>query len=382
MVQGYGERVIAASPPPPPPLLAPPAIEQPAPHEASYGLVTGTAPLGAKRVVVRIGAAVLADRPLRGRHFTLRVELPPGESRLRVIAVGPGGRRGVRTVGPVLGLPSAAQPRFRLAVADEWLGAAVRRLARGFGGTTGVFVQSLTTGRGAAWNAAARFPAASTLKLAIAAAVLARHEGIPSPDSWVGSELRRLLTWSDDEAANRLEVWLAGSTSAGGSTVTSLLHSLGLTDSEMYGGYLIDRRPTATIPRRVDDPPSFGVGKYTSAADLSGLARAVWLASGNLGPLRARSPGFTAADGRHLLYLLGRVQDPGKLGRRVESVPGVTVLHKAGWISSARHDAGLVFWRGGVLVAAVMTWAPQGAGLTSDQLAGDVAWLALQRFRE
>ena len=30
-------------------------------------------------------------------------------------------------------------------------------------------------------------------------------------------------------------------------------------------------------------------------------------------------------------------------------------MHKAGWISYARHDAGLVYWPGGVFVAAVMT---------------------------
>jgi hypothetical protein len=57
------------------------------------------------------------------------------------------------------------------------------------------------------------------------------------------------------------------------------------------------------------------------------------------------------------------------------------VLHKAGWIDSVRHDAGLVFWRGGVMVAAVMTWVPWGAGVSSDKLAGDVAWAALQHFR-
>jgi hypothetical protein len=361
--------------------LAQPVIEQPAPYQASYGLVSGIAPSGARRIVVRAGTGVLADRPLGSRHFTLRVELPHGETSVRVTVVGKQGRRSSRVVGPVLGLPSAAQPRFRHGVADDELGAAVRRLARGFAGTSAVFVQSLTTGRGAAWNAAARFPAASTLKLGIAAAVLARHDGIPSPDSWVGAELRKLLTWSDDEAANRLEVWLAGSTSAGGRTVTSLLHSLGLTNSEMYGGYLIDRSPSAAIPREADEQPGFGIGKYTTAADLSGLARAVWLASGNHGPLRASEPGFTVGDARHLLFLLGRVQDPGKLDRRVGSIPGVTVLHKAGWIDSARHDAGLVFWRGGVMVAAVMTWVPWGAGVSSDKLAGDVAWAALQHFR-
>jgi hypothetical protein len=330
---------------------------------------------------VRAGGAVLAERPLRGTRFTLRVDLPRGPAAVTVVVLGPDGRRGSARVAPVLGLPQAAAPRFRLAREDALLQRSVVTLARSFRGTAAVYVQSLTGGAGAAWNAAARFPAASTLKLAIAAAVLARLDGIPSPASWVGGQLRRMLAWSDDEAANALEVWLAGSTSAGGRVVTALLHSIGAESSEMYGGYLVERRTTAAIPRRVEAQPAYGVGKHTTAADLAVLARAVWLASGGLGPLRATQPGFTAADARHVLYLLGGVRDRGKLDRRLGAAPGVTVLHKAGWISTARHDAGLVFWRGGAFVAAVLTWAPAGAGVSSDVLAGDVAWTALQRFR-
>ena len=45
------------------------------------------------------------------------------------------------------------------------------------------------------------------------------------------------------------------------------------------------------------------------------------------------------------------------------------------------NDAGLVFWPGGVFVAAVMTWSPRGVGVSSDVLAGNVARLALQHLR-
>ena len=48
------------------------------------------------------------------------------------------------------------------------------------------------------------------------------------------------------------------------------------------------------------------------------------------------------------------------------------LMHKAGWISYARHDAGLVYWPGGVFVAAVMTYG-SGVGVASDVLAGRVA---------
>ena len=135
------------------------------------------------------------------------------------------------------------------------------------------------------------------------------------------------------------------------------------------------------IPLRADDQPSFRRGKYTSARDLAGLLRAIWLASRGLGPLHAREPLFSAGDARHLLYLLAHVRDSGKLDREVGQAPGVQVLHKAGWISAVRHDNGLVFWRGGVFLATVMTYRAGGVGVSSDVLAGRVAGVALARFR-
>ena len=62
-------------------------------------------------------------------------------------------------------------------------------------------------------------------------------------------------------------------------------------------------------------------------------------------------------------------------------LPGVVVADKAGWIDSARHDAGLVFWRGGVFAVAVMTYRPAGAGLSSDVPPAALAAAALARVR-
>ena len=97
-----------------------------------------------------------------------------------------------------------------------------------------------------------------------------------------------MLVSSDNDAANALEVWLAGSTSAGSDRVNETMRALGLDDSLMYGGYETSRRPaaaTAPIPIRIESQPAFGVGKYTTAADLARLARAVYLAAAGKGPL-------------------------------------------------------------------------------------------------
>lgn len=253
-------------------------------------------------------------------------------------------------------------------------------VARGYSGTAGYYVQSLTGGWGAAWNARARFPAASTVKLAIAAAVLAKHPGIPPPGSRLDALLREMIIPSDDASANSLLVWLGGSTSSGSYRVNDLMRSIGLRDTLMYGGYET-RTLSARIPRRVDEAPAFGVGKYTTAWDMASLWRALWLASGGIGPLRASQPGLTPADARYLLSLTARVRDQPKLDSSIGAEHGVDVLHKAGWNSSARHDTGLVFWEGGVFVAGVMTWRSQGVSTSSDRLAGRVAAIALQRLR-
>jgi Beta-lactamase enzyme family len=303
---------------------------------------------------------------------------------VRVTTIARDGRSSSRIVRDVFALPAAAQPRFVRASRDPVLAAKLGPLVRRFRGTGAYYVQSLTSGGGAAWNARARFPAGSTLKLAIAVTALVRHAGIPPPDSYVAGLFREMITVSDDKAANALEVWMGGSTSGGSAQVDAMMRSLGLRDSLMYGGYEIDevRTPSGRIPVRVDEQPAWGVGKYTTAYDMSRLWRAVWLASGGIGPLRAKQPGFTPADARYLLWLLAHVRDSRKLDTSLRDRAGVSVLHKAGWISKARHDTGLVFWPGGVFVAGVMTWNGAGAGTSSDLLAGRIAATSLARFRK
>ena len=362
------------------PPLPPPTIEQPAPRQVSYGLVTGRAAGGTRWIVVAANGDVLAAKPLRGRRFSLRVDLPSGDLRLRVTTVAAGGARSSALVRDVFGLPRAARPRVVRARNDPALARELRALVRRHRSTAAFYVQSLTTGAGAAWNAKARFPAASTVKLAIAIAVLAEHSGIPPPRSRLRRLLDEMITVSDDQAANDLLVWLGGSTSAGGQRVNSLMRSIGLVDTLMYGGYEV-RTLASEIPVRVDRQPAFGVGKYTTAWDMAALWRALWLASANRGPLRTAQRGLTAAESRLLLWLAARATDAPKLGRVEDGRPGVEVLHKAGWISTARHDTGLVFWRGGVFVASVMTWNPGEAGPSSDVLAARIATRAYARFR-
>jgi hypothetical protein len=351
-------------------------------------MVEGRAARGARRVIVRVDGKVVRELRLRDRAFVVDVELPPREVRIGVETVDADGRRAGTTVRHVFGLPRAARPRVRIPRLEPALQSRIRRLSAAFPGTTAVYVENLTTGAAAAWNARATFPGASTLKLAIAVTLLASTDGPPRAGSLLDGLVRRLLIASDNESANRLLVWLGGSTSGGGHLVNGVMQSIGLERTVMYGGYIIEttRDPQREIayrgvPLTVVDQPAWGIGKSTTAVDLARLHRAIWLGSAGLGPLGRDRSGVSPAEARYLLYLLARVRDRGKLDRFVGKRPGVAVLHKAGWVDPARHDAGLVVWRGGIFVAAVMTHRAAGAGVRSDVLAGQVAKTAFARFR-
>jgi hypothetical protein len=368
-----------------------PLITNPGPREVSFGTVAGRAGAGTTRIVVRVDGRLKADVPLTGARsrlflpptpFRIRVPVPPRDVTVRVIAYNASGDSASTSVGPVYGLPRAAFPRPIRSVEDGVLARRLKELVRDYGGgPAGVFVQDLRTGRGAAWNARARFQAASTLKLGIALEILRVLHGKPSPESDLGTLFRRMLVYSDNQAANDLEIWLGGSTIAGAAEVNATLQALGLTGSHMYGGYIIGTGSTRPIPLRVESqPPYFAYGKYTTAWDLARLHRYFHRAAVGTGPLM-RLPGqFTPSDARYLLYTLAHVRDPGKIDRYIGDEPGVSVLHKAGWITQARHDGGLVFWPGGGLVVTVMTWNWGEAGESSDILAGRVARAALGRF--
>jgi beta-lactamase class A len=367
--------------PPPRDALERPAIISPAPRQVAFGVVSGRIGAGTRTVIVTVDGRPRASVPVSGRRFRVRVPIPRRDVALRVVAVDFWGRRAAsRRVGPVFGLPAAAIPRGTRSSADPALGRTVRRLAREFPGTAAIYVQNLRTGEGAAWNAGARFPAASTLKVAIAVEVLRTLRGPPQPGTPIYRLVRSMLVHSSNEAANALETWLGGSISGGAARVNGTMEALGLRRSHIFGGYAVPTASRRPIRITVEGQPAFGLGKYTTAWDLARLNRYLHLAAGGHGPLLRLPGSFTAADARFALYVLAHVRDPGKLDRYLGR--RAAVLHKAGWITYARHDAGLVYWSGGGIVAAVMTWNGSGAGAASDVLAGRVARAALRRFSE
>ena len=144
-------------------------------------------------------------------------------------------------MSPVYGFPRAGRPTSFQGRGPR-LARRIRWLALGFRGTSAVYVQNLRTGKGAAWNARARFPAASTLKLGIALEVLRVLRSQPAPTSRVGELLRKMIVYSDNAAANALLTWIGGSQSGGAARGRTPRCALGISESLMYGGYILGRR--------------------------------------------------------------------------------------------------------------------------------------------
>lgn len=360
--------------------LAQPVVIAPGPRQASFGDLLVRVDEGTSAVTVTVNGRPVAAGNAVGRFVRLRVSLPQQDATIRVIARNGAGRRAQTTVGPVFGLPRAAWPAQFRSTEDRRLARRIRVLARSFPGTTAVFVQDLRTGRGAAWNARARFPAASTLKVAVAIEVLRVLPSQPAPASQLGRQLRAMIVESDNAASNALLRWLGGSTTGGAARVNATMRALSLVDSHLYGGFALGTAAARPIPLRIESQPAFGIGKHTTAWDLARLHHQLHLGAAGRGRLLGLKGSFTAADARHVLYLLAHVRDPGKLDRFMKG-PGVAVLHKAGWITHARHDSGVVYWSGGSFVASVMAWNGTRVSDSADVLAGRVARAALRRFK-
>ena len=350
------------------PPLPPPAIVEPVPHQVSFGRVAGTVATGTRQIRIFVDGKLAAERELSGRRFAIAVELPRRDISIHVTAVDVLGRTASTRVGPVFGLPRAAAVAGRPPRGDPGLARILRRLAGAFRGSCALEVRDLRTGRGATIDSHTPFPAASTLKVAIAVELLRFLRRTPAAGTRTDVLLRRMLVYSDSKAANQLLIRIGGSTSGGSARVNATMRSAGLTNTDMYGGYIIE--PDSVTPGFV--------GKRTTAHDLARLHRLLHLAALARGALVTRFRGaFTPGDARYLLYVLAHVREPGRLSRFAS---GASVLHKAGWIEKARHDAGLVYWSGGAFAVSVMTWHPRAVGVSGDVLAGRVARAALRHF--
>ena len=350
---------------PPAPLVSAPPV--------SFGRIAVGVGAGTRRLEVQADGRITARIAVAPGPRRVSVRVPVGIHPVRVRASGPGGARWSATVR-VRVLPRSALRAGRVpGFIDGALQADVDRLVAGMPAVSGVYVQHLVTGCGAASNADARFPAGSSLKAAILVDAVRRGRA-----GDLASLLDRMLVHSEDEAANDvLAVLGGGSGTAGAASVTDTLHALGLTRSLVRRPYMIEQ---ARRPLRIETTasPALYTNFVTTPFELARLMVAIHRGAVGGGGVARLGIGSRAARAELLARLLD-VRDASKL---VAGLPvGVPVAHKTGYTEELKNDGGIVYLRSGPVAAAVMTWSAAGVGdATGDRFIADVARAARHRL--
>lgn len=351
----------------------------PPPVVADAGTVFG-------RVAVRVGPRTEVLELVVDGRVRARLRPPPGPRRVsaplpvgrhvvRARARGPGGRRASAPVRLWV-LPRSAARAGRIpGWVDPRLQADVESLARGLPAVSGVYVQHLVTGCGAAVNAGARFPAASTLKVAILVEAVRQAGGRP------GRALARLLDEmileSSDRAANAVLEGLGTRGAPGPDDVTALLRGLGLQASLVRRPYIIEdaRRP---LPIDARAHPALRTNFVSTPFELGRLMVAIHRAALGRGALPRLGVSARAARAELLPRLLA-VRDAAKMVRGLP--PGTPAAHKTGYTREVKHDAGIAYLPRGPVVVVALTWSAAGVGdAAGNRFAAGIAAAATRRL--
>jgi hypothetical protein len=286
--------------------------------------------------------AEAADRPIKHRPPAL----PKVTARCR-----PTSRERVRPrrLNPWLGVVEQLGAPRPVRRTDYALARRLAAIGARFDGWAGFWVHDLHTGRAAGWNADARFPAASTVKLGAMAAAL-RAAAIPEYGRhWY--DLQQIGAWSSNLGANRIYRQL------GPAAVNDGLRRLGMTSSTYPGSY---RATTAGLD--APKPPPLVSGRVTTAKDLGrALYRLHAAAVGD--PQALRRLGLTHYQAKQgLRLLLDPEREGDNLGLLRPWLGKTQVAEKNGWFSSLRITAAVVYLSRRPVIVVVEAYRP---GLTT-----------------
>ena len=289
-----------------------------------------------------------------------------GAGRAQTLAAARRVRRRCRPADDVVGLVrrSPALPTLPPLVAaappgarNTALAARLASLGRRFPGYAAIWTHDLRTGRVAGWNTDARFPAASTVKLGVLLATLAR---LRHPErSPLDYDLRALASWSSNLAANRLVERF------GVSATQAALRRAGAWRSTYPQEYRVGTG-RADVVRQ----PPLVSARVTTARDLGRLLYV--LHAGAFGSRAARiATGLDAAHAQYGLRLLLASELRGNnVGLVRPFVPAATpVAQKNGWIHDARHTAAIVYGPDAPRIVVILTYAPNLRLATARRLA-------------
>ena len=332
-------------------------VDTPRSFEANPGLISFHARKPVDTLEVRVNGKRYKVVPLASprRAATIGpIGLPSQDLTITVTGFRDGKVVGRQTATNVLGLPKASLTLIPITKTPPLAQRRMFRLTRP-SGTAAAWAIDLATGRGASYNAGARFTAASTAKLPIMISLLMKTKGdIVNSNSW--SALQAMIRSSSNDAANTVLEYIGGSTASGGAQVTAMAHRLGAVRTDTAAGYLAGQdRKGLNPPVLINAQAEVPCCKVTTAHDLGVLMQSIVEAAAGRG--RAHRLGLTQRDARVALWLLAHTSYPGLFK---PWTPWVTA-HKIGDVDRAWHDVAAIFTPHGPLITVAMTDNPNGA---------------------
>jgi beta-lactamase class A len=343
-------------------------LRSPRSAEAFFGFVRASAPAGATAAKLFLGSSFVRALPVaRGRAvFWLDGRGGPRVVRIRFENAGRLIRRDVAR--DVWLLPRSAAQARRERRRNRLLSAQLAALGNSFPGYSALWIHELASGRTAAWNSDASFPAASTVKLGVLIAALRRFG--PRPErSAAWSDIRDLAVWSSNLASNRLLVRLGGSEAAGAAIVQATLRRVGARSSTFTGNYRLGTAVSTDAPR----PLPLLTYRRTTAHDLGRILFELHAAAvGN--SLSLRRTGLSRHEARvGLALLLSSSARGSNLGLLRPALGRSTPLaQKQGWTKSVRHTAAIVYGRRGPVIVVVLTYRQRADAARSAALGRSV----------
>jgi beta-lactamase class A len=301
------------------------------------------------------------DRPSRGLETAGRKQAMTALDRLPKPCNSSRLAPRMRRLPPVPPVVRAALPRARVAQLD----ARFAGLGRRFQGYAAIWVHDPFNGTYAGWNADARFPVASAVKLGVLMAAMQR---LRHPErSPLDYELRAMIGWSSNLATNLLlERFGAGA-------ALQALRRAGAYRSTFTGGYRV-----GTARADVQEQPPLVSARVTTARDLGRILYVLHgCAFGNAAAERA-----TGLDPRRCRYALRLLLSSEPRGNNVgllrPFLPGnVPVAQKNGWLHDARLTAAIVYFPNGPKIVVVLAYAP-GLPVARAQALGRAVLAALR----
>lgn len=320
-------------------------IDDPGSFEAFFGAVRARAPRAAATATVTFREQILARAAIEDGWLRTRITARPGHGSLVVTFLSSAGTTvGRATSRAVWLLPRNAAAAASRTTDDSRVSAALSRVVATFNGIAGIYTLDLTTGKQAAAHDTARFPAASSVKLAVLTAALKRFGPRPEERSSF-YDLQALTAWSSSLAANRLLEKLGGPR-----VVQTELRRLGARSSTYPGNYIV-----GTAFSR--EPPPVST-RLTTAHDL-GVALAT-LQRAALGQARARaSSGLTVHEARVALGLLLSSQPTGDNTGLLRTAlgPDLPIAQKQGWLDDVRITAAIAYTARGPRIVVICAYA-------------------------